>query len=404
MKVLIVEDEPVSRKKLEHFLVRWGYEVVTARNGREALGLFQKEPVPIVITDWVMPEMDGLELVNAIRQLDLPEYVYIIMLTAKSDQKDLITGLEVGADEFVSKPFNQEELRARLNSGERILKLEKSLARNNAELKAANEQLQAANRQMKLDLEAAARIQASILPAEAPDIKGVRFSWQFRPCDELAGDIFNVFKLDEKQIGIYVLDVSGHGVPAALLAFSLSQMLSPILDQASILKKYANSPPGYRISPPQEVLIHLNNRFQIDTENGQFFTLLYGIFNTETRIFRFASAGHPGMILLPFEDSARLVQIPSLPIGFLENNQYEEHTLQLSPGDRLYLYSDGISEAENSERELFGVQKMMKILENARNAPLENSLTSLFDAVEDWANSKSLKDDATLLAIEITPS
>jgi sigma-B regulation protein RsbU (phosphoserine phosphatase) len=394
MKILIAEDEAVSRRVLQQTLESWGYEVVAAANGDEALAAFRKEHFSFVITDWMMPEMDGLELVKHIRAYQSAEYVYVIMLTARSGKEDLIAGINSGADDFVAKPFDRDELQVRLRAGERILKLEEKLSLRNAELQAMNER-------MKLSLEAAAEIQHSLLPVITPALDGVNIAWRLRPCDELAGDILNVFNLDEDEIGLYVLDVSGHGVPAALLAVTLSRMLSPVMDQASLLKSHSYTQKGYRIIPPAGVANQLNKRFQVDINNGQFFTLLYGILNKKSRRLRYVSSGHPGIIYVSENTDAAVLESPSLPIGFLEENQYEEKTIQLYPGDRLYLYSDGIPEAENPRGILFGRQRMLNILKRSRYSTLEDSLDILLQKVEDWSGSANLKDDVTLLGIEI---
>ena len=133
--VLIAEDNPVSRKLLEKTLIKSGYEVVSVENGRMALELFDKRFFPFILTDWMMPEMDGLELCRAIRKKVLPGYVFIVILTAKDSKDDIVTGLEAGADDYLSKPFNQSELIARLKTGIRILKLEKSLKEANEEVR-----------------------------------------------------------------------------------------------------------------------------------------------------------------------------------------------------------------------------------------------------------------------------
>ncbi|RLB41492.1 MAG: diguanylate cyclase response regulator, partial [Deltaproteobacteria bacterium] len=133
--ILIVEDNPVSRKLLEKTLKKGGYEVVSVSTGEEALTLFRCKFFPIVITDWMMPGMDGLELCRQIRTMDLPGYVFIILLTAKDSKDDLIAGLEAGADDYLTKPLNYPELKARLKSGFRILELEKSLKKANEEIR-----------------------------------------------------------------------------------------------------------------------------------------------------------------------------------------------------------------------------------------------------------------------------
>lgn len=394
VKVLIAEDEPVSRKILQKTLENWGYQVTAASNGREALAAFRESYFSFVITDWMMPEMDGLELVKRIRERQSMEYVYIIMLTGKSEKQDLVEGMDNGADDFVSKPFDQEELRVRLRAGERVIRLEEKLALRNAEL-------QEINQRMRLDLKTAAEIQHSLLPLSMPALEGINVAWRLRSCEELAGDILNIFNLDEDEIGFYVLDVSGHGVPAALLAVTLSRMLSPVMDQASLLKSHHYSPEGYLITPPAGVANQLNKRFQIDMNSGQYFTLQYGVLNKRTHRLRYVSSGHPGMIYKPRDADAMLLNSPSLPIGFLENNEYQENSVQLHPGDRLYLYSDGIPEAEDSEKNLFGAERMLSILQNCASLSLEESLDKLLAEVEDWAGSSDQKDDVTLLSIEI---
>nr|HID58048.1 response regulator [Desulfobacterales bacterium] len=125
--LLIAEDDPVSRKILETTLTKAGYEVVSVENGRKAFELFKERFFPIVLTDWVMPEMDGLELCRAIRESRPSGYVFIVLLTARDSKESIITGLEAGADDYLTKPFNHAELIARLNTGKRILKLERSL-------------------------------------------------------------------------------------------------------------------------------------------------------------------------------------------------------------------------------------------------------------------------------------
>jgi DNA-binding NtrC family response regulator len=135
MRILIAEDEQITRRKLQRQLEKMGHEVVAAADGKEAWEQFQTDPHPVVICDWEMPEMNGVELVRKIRAADTPGYVYIIMLTGKSDTQDVVTGMEAGADDFISKPFDRKELRVRLRAGERILELEQSLEASNGRLK-----------------------------------------------------------------------------------------------------------------------------------------------------------------------------------------------------------------------------------------------------------------------------
>jgi DNA-binding response OmpR family regulator len=137
MKVLVADDDPVSRRLLQSYLQKWGYEVAVAVNGAEAWQLFEQEEFPLVISDWMMPEMDGRELIRRIRESRRPNYVYTILLTARSHKEDLVEGMEAGADDFVSKPFDRDELHVRIRAGERIIKLERALEDQNRELREA---------------------------------------------------------------------------------------------------------------------------------------------------------------------------------------------------------------------------------------------------------------------------
>lgn len=163
---------------------------------RAALDLFTVRRFPIVITDWMMPKMNGLDLIRRIRATESDEYVYVILLTSKSEQGDLIKWMDAGADDFITKPFQLDELRVRLRAGRRVVDLEHTVARRKKELELAHDR-------MKGDLEAAAKIQQACLPSLAPNVQGLRFAWRFRPCEQLAGDMFNVVALDDTHVPFY---------------------------------------------------------------------------------------------------------------------------------------------------------------------------------------------------------
>ena len=274
-----------------------------------------------------------------------------------------------------------------------------ALVRDISKRKRAEQELHSAHERMKSDLEAAARIQESLLPKVPPDVAGVSFAWVFKPCDELAGDIFNVFLLDEKQVGLYVLDVSSHGVVAALLSQTLNRFLSPDPSSPSVLKQCIEGS-RYRLLSPAEVAEQLNKQFPMDPVSRQYFTLLYGMLNSETREFRYVSAGHPGPVYLPGAAEPVILEAQGFPIGFFEGVKYEEHSLSLKPGDRLYLYSDGITEAMNAKGEQFGKGRLIKALKKNRNEPLKDSLSSLLEDVEEWSPAR-VEDDISILAVEI---
>ncbi len=261
-------------------------------------------------------------------------------------------------------------------------------------------ELYEANGRMKGDLEAAAEIQRSLLPQSPPDSPRIKFHWSFKPSDELAGDTLNVFSLTEHQLVLYMLDVSGHGVSAALLSVTLHRLLSPRPDGPSVVLADTDGT-GRRPVPPAEVARQLNEQFPMRPEGGQYFTLLYGLLNTETLEFRFTCAGHPPPVYLPENDDARILNVSGFPIGLLQEATYQDHCISLGKGDRLYFYSDGVTEAMNPQEEMFGQERWLDTLKQVRGKSLEDSLSVLSGSLETWCAGSSCGDDISILAVEI---
>jgi sigma-B regulation protein RsbU (phosphoserine phosphatase) len=265
-------------------------------------------------------------------------------------------------------------------------------------LRQANEELRVTSERMRRSLEAAAQIQRALLPEAAPEIPGVKFAWGFRPCDELAGDLLGIVPLADGCVGLFVIDVAGHGVPAALLSVTLSHWLARARARSPLLTHGAS---GSTVSPPARVAESLSAQFPLDVRTCQYFTMLYGVLDAERRIFRFVSAGHPSPVLLPRDHAPRLLWASGFPIGMIPDAKYDETEIALGPGDRLFLYSDGIAEARNSAGEEFGLQAFLDALHNSRAEPLDDALTSVLAEVESHARASGMKDDLTILGIEI---
>jgi len=268
-------------------------------------------------------------------------------------------------------------------------------------LQEANARLESANRRMQQDLEAAALIQKSLLPDQLPELAGVSFGWLLESCDELAGDTLNVILLDEDHVGIYVLDVSGHGVPAALLSVTLHRWLSPDPDRFLLRAVGSETGDDDRITPPADVAGQLNRQFPLDPVTGQYFTMIYGVLTLSTREFRYVTAGHPSLIHLPAGKSAYQTESANTPIGFLPDEEYETDTVMPGPGDRLYLFSDGLPELQNEAEELFGMERLLSAVESSRSRGLEESVREIVADARRWSGSRALEDDLTLLGVEI---
>ncbi|MEO7867904.1 MAG: response regulator, partial [Candidatus Eisenbacteria bacterium] len=284
MRILIVEDEPVNRMVLARKLQGWGHEVAQAKDGAEAWALLEREPFRMVISDWVMPEMDGVELTRRIRASDTGGYVYVLLLTANTGVDALVEGMDAGADDFMVKPFVAAELRSRIRAGERVLQLESDLAERNRKLGEANSSA-------RRDLEAAAKMQKALLPQHGMLLPLVRPAWRFLPASFVAGDVFHLHTLDEHRACFYLLDVAGHGVPSAMLSFSLSKLLAPTLTPDGLLKRPTQHAPFVEIATPAEVMRELNERYQDDSDALKYFTMVYGIIDGAKNELTIAQAG-----------------------------------------------------------------------------------------------------------------
>ena len=252
---------------------------------------------------------------------------------------------------------------------------------------------------MSRDLKAAARIQESFLPHELPSVPGATFAWVYRPCDELAGDGLNVIPLGGGKIALYIFDVSGHGVAAALLSMALSRVLSSPSEPSSILTRDGDVPDRPAITLPAEVADRLNQLFPFNTTTEQFATMIYGVLDARTGEFRYVSAGHPGPVHLPAGAAPLILDSTGSLIGLAEDS-YEERSVRLAAGDRLYLYSDGVSEAMNPGGELFGDARVLEAIGRGRSVPLQESVAALVGEIERWRGAASAEDDISILAVE----
>ncbi|MEC9094907.1 MAG: PP2C family protein-serine/threonine phosphatase, partial [Planctomycetota bacterium] len=275
------------------------------------------------------------------------------------------------------------------------------LKSKNNDLKSLNSKLENINQRMEHDLNAAAKIQQSLLPSGTPDIPSVKLAWNYSPCDELAGDFLNFFPLDDRHLAAFVVDVSGHGVASSLLAVTVGRVMTPMVSKTSLLVKPADNEVGTQIVAPAEVAYELNNRFPMEDQGNLYFTMVYGVLDKQTQEFRFVSAGHPNVVHVPAGKKPRLVETADMAIGWIEDTEFEEHSLQLEPGDRIYLYSDGVPEAMDHDLEEFGDERMLESLNQTSKAPVKTSVETLFDAVHQWCAQKGAKDDVSILGIEI---
>ena len=392
--ILAVDDTPANLQVLAGMLKDRGYKVRPVPSGKLALVAAEREPPDLILLDINMPELNGYEVCERLKADDKLRGIPVIFISALTEQLDKVKAFAIGGVDYLTKPFQMEELHARVETHLKLRRLQ-------IELEEANAQLAKANGRMSRDLLAAAKIQETFLPRQAPRIAGTDFAWTYRPCDELAGDGLNVIPLGDGLVGLYILDVSGHGVASALLSVTMSRLLSPPSDPSSILIRGGKAEDRRGITPPSEVAARLNRLFPFDSATAQFATMLYGILNAGTGEFRYVSAGHPGPVHLLAGAGPVILESHGFPIG-LGDDAYEERSVHLGVGDRLYLYSDGASEACDPAGSQFGDVRLLEAIGRLRAEPLQNSVDTLLLEIERWHVSANPQDDVSILAVEVS--
>ena len=457
--VLIAEDSRMQGKILQKRLTDAGHTVRWAENGKLALDMARERRPEIIVSDIEMPVATGYEFCKAVKTDPALRTVPFILLSTLSDPIDIIRGLDAGADNYVTKPYEPDYLLGRMQAllatplsdedeataatlevslagqkfkvkagRQQVLNLlvstfenavsknqelvvanqelsvaRDSLQKTNEELVTLNTEISRINAQMVRDLEAAAKVQRSLLPADDVALPALDIAWRYVPCHNLAGDFLNIFQLDPEHIGLFVVDVSGHGVPSSLMAVTVGRFLVPKVSDSSILVRQG-SDGKIVIASPAEVATQLNHLFQADEFSGLYFTMLYGVLHLPSGRLDYASGGHPALVRIPAAGGPpEFHGAEGFPIAFVPEVEYSQQSLQLQPGDRIYLYSDGVPEAMDKDQEAYGEDKMAACLDGGRGEGLETSVASLLSAVETWCQPKGPLDDVTILGVEWKP-
>ena len=385
-RILVVDDNEMNRDMLSRRLQKQGYELSVAPSGPEALDVIEEETPDLVLLDIMMPGMDGFEVLQRIRERRSPSELPVIMATAKSEGPDIIRALEMGANDYVTKPFDYPVVRARVAT--QIL------------LKQSSEELRASHDRMSRDLAAAARIQGSLLPQKSPSVEGFEFCWRYRPCDELAGDALNVLRLDNGQVVFFLIDVSGHGVPSALLSVSVVHSLHSAPGPGSVIWKRKDDDSGFEPRSPAEVVKMLNTLYPIMDNGGLYFTMVYGLLDPLAHTLQLTAAGHPLPIRVGADGSAGQVGDPNPPVGFMPDTEYSTSEIALSRGDRIYLYSDGLTEMFGDEEEMFGEDRLMDYLATAGTIAAKDVADTVSEFVLGWSGCETFEDDLSFLVVE----
>ncbi len=366
--ILIVEDNPESLDILQARLTANNYEVITAPDGEAGLAMAREKQPDLILLDIMMPKMDGIEVCRRLKEDPSLPFMPIIMVTAKADSKDVVAGLGAGGDEYLTKPVDHAALVARVKSMLRIKDLHDTVLEQSA--------------QLKVQLETATKIQSLFWP-EIPGMEAGSNVWATSvPAGYVGGDLYDIIPLPDSSWLAYVADVSDKGVPAALIMAALSTKIrSETLVQSEV----------------DNLLETVNNSmYSLTSEEGFFATIVLARYWPSSGKMQLTLGGHLPPLWIVDSDIGTLPQLKGMSLGITPNVRYEKKEIILSPGESLLFFTDGVVEAENENKELFGNDRLAAYIRNATGPPWGKGL---LDFISHWRGNSYASDDLTILEI-----
>lgn len=374
-EILIIDDDRSIQMFLKRILEKQGYQVITANTGEEGILRTLSSPPALIICDWIMPGLSGIEVCNIIKKDPKLSTTFFILLTSLDSVADRVKGLDAGADDFISKPIEQNELQARVRAGLRLHQLSQDLQRQKLLL--------------ETELAEATEYVKSLLPLPVNNPLSIQF--KFLPSRQLGGDCLDYNWLDADSLAIYLLDVAGHGLKATL----------PSISVLNLLRSRALKDLNYY--QPSEVLAALNNTFQINYQNDKYFTIWYGVYNRVSRQLIYSSAGHPPAIIIsgnsPTNTEVKRLKTPGMPVGMFPEAKYVDAYCQIEKSSTLYIFSDGAYEITQSNGNLWSLEGFTQILISLQYS-VDNQLDYILDYLINLNAKEIFEDDLSILQVK----
>lgn len=383
--ILVIDDDPIIRRILQRMLQSQGYRVAIAETAADGLDQALAITPPVILCDWRLPgTVDGLEICRRLKEHPDLSMSSFLLITAHAETASRVEALEAGADDLLMKPIDMAELKARVKSGMRLCQLTRDLKKQ--------------KQYLENELAEAASYVQSLLPRDT-DKPPVKIQTRFLPSQQLGGDCFDFYWLDPDYLVIYLLDVSGHGLGAALLSTSVLNVLR------------SQSLPGTNFYRPDKVLESLNNMFQMTDQNEKYFTIWYGVYNRVNRQLMYASAGHPPAVLLSQANEAAsqpangavtpetmLLRTPGMPVGMMPDTTYTWKRCSIPDNSYLYIFSDGVYEVPETPADETGeILGLDSFIDHIAKCPRPGQLDQLISHAT--MPSVDVGDDLSLLEI-----
>jgi sigma-B regulation protein RsbU (phosphoserine phosphatase) len=371
--ILIVDDTPANLRLLSQILSDRGYGVRAVTSGSRALESVLITQPSLILLDIRMPEMNGYEVCERLKQDSRTQDIPIIFISALNEIADKVRGFNVGGVDYITKPFQFEEVLARVETHLALRRLQK--------------QLQDANRKFEQELALAGSLQASFFPSEPPHVPGWELSVVLKPARETSGDFYDVYMLPNGRLAILVADVVDKGAAAALY-MALSWTL---------IRTYAREYPDQ----PERALCSANSRIISDTDASRFVSVFFGILDPLSGSFVYCNAGHNPPILFSKGEEENFTQLSKtgLILGILENETWGQGRVDLKPGDVLVHYTDGVTEAQNMEGDLYGAKRLIQCVQTHLGCSAEDLQKAILADIHGFIGHAPQFDDIALVVL-----
>lgn len=366
--ILIVDDNPANVEILQMRLMANNYDVITATDGEMGLTIAKEKLPDLILLDIMMPKMDGFEVCQKLKGDSTLPFMPIILVTAKTESKDVVAGLEAGGDEYLTKPVDHAALVARVKSMLRIKFLHDTVLEQST--------------QLKKQLKTATKIQTLFWP-EIPELEAGGHIWAVSiPASYVGGDLYDIIKLSDGSLLAYVADVSDKGVPAALIMAALS---SKIRSESRIHNDIG------------QLLSSINSSmFNLISDEGFFATIVIVRYWPKSGKMQLALGGHLQPLWIVKDGIGSMPQLNGVSVGITANANYEKKEITLSPGESILLYSDGLIEAENEEQKFYGNERLIRYAKDKKDRHIGEGL---LDEIRKWRGNAIINDDLTMLEI-----
>lgn len=396
LTVLVLDDSPAQRNMVCALLRRWGHTALSTGDPVEALTLARDPSVSLILCDWMMPEMTGPEFCRCLRAEVTETYPYVLLLTSKNERTAVSEGLAAGADDFISKPVRPPELQARMNAGARIVAMQQELRKKNGLLETALDEVQLLYNAIDRDLDEARRLQMASLQATHCRFDGGRVSLLLEASGHVGGDMVGYFNVTQDVIGLFSIDVSGHGVASAMLAARIAGMLSEASpDQNIALTRQLDG--TLCDLPPDVAAGRMNDLMLKEVQTDRYFTICIAFANLRTGQVRMVQAGHPHPMILRADGRVDMVGDGGPPVGLLRDMPFTTFEVQLHPGDRLLIYSDGLTECPGPGGTMLDDAGLITLMTQHRDSHDQAFLDALRSGLVGFAGHDDFPDDLSAL-------